>query len=76
LEIGRDLSRHLSAGQPAALRELLLPVFGVWLSTVFVGEKITMQLVFGGLLVFTATFLVTVYEERKRLRAAPGAVER
>ena len=42
----------------------------------FVGEKITTQLVFGGLLVFTGTFLVTVYEERKRLRAAPGAVER
>jgi hypothetical protein len=24
----------------------------------------------------TGTFLVTVYEERKRLRAAPGRVER
>jgi hypothetical protein len=26
--------------------------------------------VFGGLLVFAATFLVTVYEERKRMRNA------
>jgi len=60
----------------ASLSIYLLPVFGVLLSTVFVGEKITKQLVFGGLLVFTGTFLVTVYEERKRLRAAPGAVER
>jgi len=60
----------------ASLSIYLLPVFGVLLSTVFVGEKITTQLVFGGLLVFTGTFLVTVYEERKRLRAAPGAVER
>jgi drug/metabolite transporter (DMT)-like permease len=60
----------------ASLSIYLLPVFGVLLSTVFVGEKITTQLVVGGLLVFTGTFLVTVYEERKRLRAAPGAVER
>jgi drug/metabolite transporter (DMT)-like permease len=60
----------------ASLSIYLLPVFGVLLSTVFVGEKITTQLVFGGLLVFTGTFLVTVYEERKRLRAAPGRVER
>jgi drug/metabolite transporter (DMT)-like permease len=60
----------------ASLSIYLLPVFGVLLSTVFVGEKITTQLVFGGLLVFTGTFLVTVYEERQRLRTAPGAVER
>jgi len=60
----------------ASLSIYLLPVFGVLLSTVFVGEKITTQLIFGGLLVFTGTFLVTVYEERKRLRAVPGAVER
>ena len=60
----------------ASLSIYLLPVFGVLLSTVFVSEKITAQLVFGGLLVFTGTFLVTVYEERKRLRAAPHVVER
>jgi len=60
----------------ASLSIYLLPVFGVLLSTVFVSEKITAQLVFGGLLVFAGTFLVTVYEERKRLRAAPDAVER
>jgi drug/metabolite transporter (DMT)-like permease len=43
-------------------------VFGVVLSTVVVRERITAQLVFGGLLVFAGTLLVTVYEERKRMR--------
>jgi drug/metabolite transporter (DMT)-like permease len=52
----------------ASLSLYLLPVFGVLLSTVVVKERITAQLVFGGLLVFAGTFLVTVYEERKRLR--------
>ena len=54
----------------ASLSIYLLPVFGVLLSTVVVREKITPQLVFGGLLVFGGTFLVTVYEERKRMRGA------
>jgi len=52
----------------ASLSIYLLPVFGVLLSTVVVREKITAQLVFGGLMVFAGTFLVTVYEERKRMR--------
>ena len=54
----------------ASLSIYLLPVFGVLLSTVVVRERITAPLVFGGLLVFAATFLVTVYEERKRIRNA------
>jgi drug/metabolite transporter (DMT)-like permease len=54
----------------ASLSIYLLPVFGVLLSTVVVKERITSQLVFGGLLVFAGTFLVTVYEERKRMREA------
>lgn len=53
----------------ASLSIYLLPVFGVLLSTVFLREKITTQLILGGLLVLTGTFLVTVYEERKRTRA-------
>jgi len=52
----------------ASLSIYLLPVFGVLLSTLVVREKITVQLVFGGLMVFAGTFLVTVYEERKRMR--------
>jgi drug/metabolite transporter (DMT)-like permease len=54
----------------ASLSIYLLPVFGVLFSTVVVRERITAQLVVGGLLVFAGTFLVTVYEERKRIRAA------
>jgi drug/metabolite transporter (DMT)-like permease len=54
----------------ASLSIYLLPVFGVLLSTVVVRERITEQLVFGGLLVFAGTFLVTVYEEGKRMRDA------
>ena len=54
----------------ASLSIYLLPVFGVLLSTVVVRERITAPLVFGGLLVFAATFLVTVYEERRRMRNA------
>jgi len=54
----------------ASLSIYLLPVFGVLLSTVFVHEKITTQLILGGLLVFTGTFLVTIYEERKKARQA------
>ena len=41
----------------ASLSIYLLPVFGVLLSTVVVREKITAQLVFGGLLVFAGTVL-------------------
>jgi drug/metabolite transporter (DMT)-like permease len=52
----------------ASLSLYLLPVFGVLLSTVVVREKITAQLMSGGLLVFGGTLLVTVYEERKRMR--------
>ena len=58
----------------ASLSIYLLPVFGVLLSTVFLHEKITAQLVLGGLLVFAGTFLVTVYEERSRMRAAASEI--
>ena len=54
----------------ASLSIYLLPVFGVLLSTLVVHERVTARLVFGGLLVLAGTFLVTVYEERKRTRNA------
>jgi drug/metabolite transporter (DMT)-like permease len=53
----------------ASLSIYLLPVFGVILSNIVVKEKITLQLVAGGLLVFAGTLLITVYEERKQSRA-------
>jgi drug/metabolite transporter (DMT)-like permease len=59
----------------ASLSIYLLPVFGVLLSTVVVRERITGQLLSGGLLVFGGTFLVTVYEERRRMRDAGSQAE-
>ncbi|HEV2378809.1 MAG TPA: DMT family transporter [Terriglobia bacterium] len=56
----------------ASLSIYLLPVFGVLLSTLVVHERVTTRLVLGGLLVFAGTFLVTVYEERRRIRKASG----
>lgn len=50
----------------ASLSIYLLPVFGVLISAVTVGEKVTWNLVLGGALVLVSTFLVTTYEERKR----------
>lgn len=50
----------------ASLSIYLLPVFGVLLSAVTIGEKITWNLILGGALVLASTFLVTTYEERKK----------
>jgi drug/metabolite transporter (DMT)-like permease len=52
----------------ASLSIYLLPVFGVLFSAVLLHEKVTFPLVAGGALVFAATFLVTVYEERQKGR--------
>lgn len=51
----------------ASLSIYLLPVFGVLISSLALHEKITWQLVSGGLLVFVSTFLVTSYEERRKM---------
>lgn len=50
----------------AALSVYLLPVFGVLFSALLLGEKLTANLLAGGLLIFVSCFLVTVYEERQR----------
>src|ERR1035437_1325563 len=52
----------------AALSVYLLPVFGVLFSAVLLRETLTITLVAGGLLIFVSCFLVTVYEERQRMR--------
>ncbi|MCE5309072.1 MAG: DMT family transporter [Acidobacteriales bacterium] len=54
----------------ATLSVYLAPVFGVAISAFAVDEKITSQLIVGGVLVFVSTFLVTFYEERLKQRAA------
>lgn len=56
----------------AALSVYLLPVFGLLFSAVLLKEKLTASLIAGGVLIFFSCFLVTVYEERQRLRRANG----
>lgn len=46
----------------------MLPVFGVLFSAALLGEKLTPNLIAGGVLIFISCFLVTVYEEKQRLR--------
>ena len=57
----------------ASLSIYLLPVFGVLLSTALLKEKITWQLVLGGMLVFLSTFLVTTLDERRKAEVAVDA---
>ena len=52
-----------------SLSVYLLPVFGVILSTLTLKEMITLRLLLGAAFVFAGTFLITVYEERRRLRS-------
>lgn len=52
----------------AALSVYLLPVFGVFFAALILGEKVTFSLLTGGALIFISCFLVTVYEEKRRLR--------
>ncbi len=54
----------------AALSVYLLPVFGLLFSALLLAERLTPNLVAGGILIFVSCFLVTVYEERQRLRGA------
>lgn len=50
----------------ASLSIYLLPVFGVLISAITVGERVTWNLIVGGVLVLGSTFLVTTYDERKK----------
>ena len=52
----------------AALSIYLLPFFGVLFSAILLGESLTPTLLAGGALIFVSCFLVTVYEEKQRLR--------
>jgi drug/metabolite transporter (DMT)-like permease len=57
----------------ASLSVYLLPVFGVILSAIALHERLTVQLLAGGGMVFLGTFLVTTYEEQRKRRAAVTA---
>lgn len=57
----------------AALSVYLLPVFGLVFSAILLGERVTLNLIAGGILIFVSCFLVTVYEERQRVRGAANS---
>jgi drug/metabolite transporter (DMT)-like permease len=52
----------------ASLSIYLLPVFGVLISALMLHERVTAQLVLGGLLVFGGTLVATVVEDRLKSR--------
>jgi drug/metabolite transporter (DMT)-like permease len=57
--------QHIDVTQ-ASLSIYLMPVFGLLIAVITLREKVTVQLLAGGILVFVSTFLVTTYEERKK----------
>jgi len=59
---------HLDATQ-AALSNYLIPFFGLIIAALVLGERLTMPMVAGGILVLASTLLITVYEERQRARS-------
>lgn len=54
---------RLDAAQ-AGLSNYLIPVFGVLIAAIVLGEHLTLRMAIGGLVVLASTLLVTVYEER------------
>ena len=52
----------------AILSVYMSPVFGILIAVVTIHEKITPQLIAGGILAVGSTFLVTTYEERLKRR--------
>ncbi len=62
---------RLDAAQ-AGLSNYLIPVFGVLIAAAALGERLTLRMAIGGLVVLASTLLITVYEEHyvPRVRAA------
>lgn len=65
---------RLDAAQ-AGLSNYLIPVFGVLIAAIALGERLTARMAIGGLVVLGSTLLITVYEEHyaSRARAASQA---
>jgi drug/metabolite transporter (DMT)-like permease len=57
----------------AGLSNYLIPVFGVLIAAIVLGERLTARMALGGLVVLGSTLLITVYEEHyaSRVPAAP-----
>lgn len=68
---------RLDAAQ-AGLSNYLIPVFGVIIAAIILGERPTVRMAIGGLVVLGSTLLITVYEEHyaPRVRAAAQAARR
>jgi drug/metabolite transporter (DMT)-like permease len=66
---------RLDAAQ-AGLSNYLIPVFGVLIAAAALGERLTVPMVIGGLLVLGSTLLVTVYEEHYASRARGSSADR
>ncbi len=58
----------------AGLTNYLIPFFGLVLAALILHERLTKFMVLGGVLVLGSTLLITVYEERQRVRAGTSAV--
>jgi drug/metabolite transporter (DMT)-like permease len=54
----------------AGLANYLIPFFGVLMAVLFLEERLTLSMIAGGVLVLAGTLMITVYEERQRIRAA------
>jgi len=54
----------------AALSNYLITFFALPIAAIFLHERLTMFMIVGGILVFGSTLLITVYEERRRVRLA------
>lgn len=63
---------RLDAAQ-AGLSNYLIPVFGVVLAALVLGERLTARMVIGGLVVLGSTLLATVYEHQSSVRARAAA---
>jgi len=66
---------RLDAAQ-AGLSNYLIPVFGVVIAAIVLGERLTTRMAIGGLVVLGSTLLITVYEEHYVPRMAAAAASR
>ena len=66
---------RLDAAQ-AGLSNYLIPVFGVLIAAIALGERLTARMAIGGMVVLGSTLLITVYEERYAARARAAAALR
>lgn len=64
---------RLDAAQ-AGLSNYLIPFFGLVIAAVVLGERLTLRMAAGGLVVLASTLLITVYEHRQMSRARAASV--